>query len=54
MAPEGSIWITSQIHQDKNFQNFVWDKIIQIMERENEIRVAEVSTYVYNFGRLII
>jgi hypothetical protein len=53
-APSECIWVTSQVYEDERLQQFVWGKMCEIMEMENDIRTAELSTYVCNFERLII
>lgn len=48
-APSEFIWVTSQIYQDKRLNKFVWEKMFEIMEMKNDIRTAELSTYIYNY-----
>jgi len=43
--PRDCIWVTAQVHAYSELQNCVWDKMIDIMEKENEIRCAELQTY---------
>ena len=52
--PSECIWVTSQIHEDERLHKFVWQKMFEIMEMENDVRTAELSTYIDYFGGLII
>lgn len=53
-APNECIWVTSQVYEDERLQKYVWEKMCEIMEMENDVRAAELSMYIYNFERLII
>ena len=35
------IWVITQIHQDECLYKFVWEKMIEILEMKNDIRVIE-------------
>lgn len=54
MAPSECIWVTSQVYENERLQKYVWERMCEIMEMENDVRAAELSTYVCNFERLII
>ena len=43
--PRDCIWLTAQVHEHSKLQQCVWQKMIDIMDKENEIRYAELQKY---------
>jgi cell division protein FtsB len=54
MLPNDCIWVTPQYSQHPDLEEFVWTRMGEVMDQENQLRAVELQRYHHLFDYLLI